>query len=62
MNDKKLKILLGVLIFIIAFAAVFFIVGLAVLIPDATVSIFGSPDPALDNSSRILYSVKMYLR
>ena len=61
MNDKKLKILLGVLLFIIAFIAVFFIVGIAVLIPDAIVSIFGAPDPALDNSSRILYSVKLYL-
>jgi len=61
MNDKKQKILLGVLIFIIALVAVFFIMGMAVLIPDAIVSLFGPPDPALDNSSRILYSIKLYL-
>ena len=61
MNDKKQKILLGLLILFIALGAVFFIVGMAVLIPDAIVSLFGTPDPALDNSSRILYSVKLYL-
>ena len=60
MNDKKQKILLGMLILIIAFIAVFFIMGMAVFIPDAIVSIFGAPDPALDNSSRILYSLKLY--
>ena len=60
MNDKKLKIFLGVLIFFIALATVFFVVGISVLIPDAIVNVFGPPDPTLDNSSRILYSVKLY--
>ena len=61
MNEKKLKILLGALIIIIAFAAMLLIVGISVLVPDAIASELGPPDPALDKSSSILYSIKLYL-
>jgi len=60
MNDKKQKILLGALILIIAFTAVLFIFCMGVLIPDEIVNLFGPADPAMDNSSRILYSIKLY--
>ena len=57
-NQKH--ILTGIiLVILLVFAAITFIA--IKLIPDMTSGLFGSPDPSLDNSNRILYSIKLYL-
>jgi UPF0755 protein len=60
MNEKKQKILLGAIILVICLITVFFIIYFGILIPNAIGNVFGPADPALDNSSRIIYSIKLF--
>jgi UPF0755 protein len=60
-NDKKQKLILSGLIFAIVLAFAIFVFVVAVLIPEATIRLFGPPDPTLDNASRIIYSAKLFL-
>ena len=57
-NQKH--ILTGIILVILLVFAAFTFIAIK-LIPDMTSGLFGSPDPSLDNSNRILYSIKLYL-
>ena len=61
MSDKRQKFILSVLIIAIISVFVLLIIGVTILIPEAAAQLFGIPDPALDASSRIIYSVRLYL-
>lgn len=61
MKDKNQILVLSGILLAVLLVIIFSIIALSVLIPDATVHLFGSPNSAFDNASRILYSAKLYL-
>ncbi len=61
MNEKKLRFFLGAIILVAVVTSVVFILSIGVLIPRTIINLLGPADPALDNSNRILYSIKIYL-
>ena len=58
-NQKH--ILTGIILVILLVFAAFTFIAIK-LIPDMTSGLFGSPDSSLDNSNRIIYSAKLFLK
>jgi UPF0755 protein len=61
MKERNQRLILAVIILVFFLVLVTFIYCVVILMPDQSVRLFGNPDPSLENSSRILYSAKLYL-
>lgn len=61
MNETNQKFILAGIILVVLLASIALAFITIALLPDFTTRLFGVPDPLMDNSNRILYSIKLYL-